>query len=164
VLGQLFNIELRAQQLIETLKQGAGEIAAQAPKPQGKKPTALLLDSADKAAYSAACCGMGQQLMDLLGLENIAAKTQGKWAQLSWEAVVKQDPKWILLVDASWSSAESKRQLLLDHPVLSQLSAVRQQRFVTIPFSATVNSVQFVEYARQAQRQLLDKFAGEVDG
>lgn len=161
ILGQVFSVEPRAEDLIQKLSARADQISDKKLWADGASPRALLLDSAEKAAFSAACCGMGQQLMQLLGFQNIASDVAGRWSQLSWERVVKEDPDWIILVDANWSSAKAKREFLMKHSVFSQLSAVKHQRFITIPFSATVSSVKFLGYAGQAQQQLAERLMSE---
>lgn len=155
-LGKIFAVESRAEQLIEQLQREADHILSNIPSTQ-KQPTVLVLDDVNKTAYSAACCGMAQQLTTLLGLSNISAAMPGNWIDLSWEKVVQEDPDWIILVDASWSSAASKRQFLQRHAILSQLQAVRQQHFITVPFSATVNSVRFLQHTRKAQQAMLNQ-------
>ena len=55
------------------------------------------------------------------------------------------DPEVIVLIDADWSTAAEKIAYLKADPVLSTLDAVRNERFVTVPFSSTVLGVRFVE-------------------
>ena len=83
--------------------------------------------------------------MESVGLTNIAANVEGRWADLAWEAVVTADPDVIVINDAGWSTAEEKIAYMEADPVLSQLRAVKEQRYVTVPFSETILGVRFVD-------------------
>ena len=50
-----------------------------------------------------------------------------------------------MLNDAGWSTAEDKRAYMENDPVLSQLTAVKEGRFISVPFSETVLGVRFVD-------------------
>ena len=104
----------------------------------GEGMSAFLFDSGSDTPFSAGCCGSAGLLLESVGLDNIAGDVEGRWADLSWEAVVAADPDVIVLNDAGWSTAEDKRAYMESDPVLSELAAVKAGRFVTVPFSETV--------------------------
>ena len=108
---------------------------------------AFLFDSGTDTPFTAGCCGSAGLLLESVGLENIAGDVEGRWADLSWEAVVIADPDVIVLNDAGWSTAADKQAYLEADPVLSQLRAVREQRYISVPFSETVLGVRFVDGA-----------------
>lgn len=145
-IGALFDVEDRADAL-------AGEIRARLDAVAGANPgqgrRAFLFDSGSETAFSAGCCGAPDLLLDAVGLVNIAGEVEGRWADLAWEAVVAGDPEIIVLIEAEWSTAADKIAHLKADPVLSELEAVREERFVTIPFSSTVLGVRFVEGVEQ---------------
>ncbi|MEM7206705.1 MAG: ABC transporter substrate-binding protein [Pseudomonadota bacterium] len=150
-LGEIFAVQNRAAILIAQLKTRAKPLAERF---TGALPKALLFDSGDKTAFSAACCGTASALMRLAGIDNIGGALAGNWANLSWEAVVEADPDVIVLIDADWSSSDAKRRFLLSHPVLSQLRAVREAWLVSVPFSATVFGIHFIDNAVTLRRQV----------
>lgn len=145
-IGALFDAEDRAAAL-------AGEIRARLDAVAGANPgqgrRAFLFDSGSETAFSAGCCGAPGLLLDAVGLVNIAGEVEGRWADLAWEAVVAGDPEVIVMIEAEWSTAADKIAHLKADPVLSELEAVQKERFVTIPFSATVLGVRFVEGVEQ---------------
>ncbi|WP_116654743.1 ABC transporter substrate-binding protein [Pelagibacterium sediminicola] len=141
-IGALFGVEDRADALIAELK--ARLDAATEHRP-GEGLSAFLFDSGSDTPFSAGCCGSAGLLLESVGLDNIAGDVEGRWADLSWEAVVTADPDVIVLNDAGWSTAEDKRAYMENDPVLSELAAVKAGRFVTVPFSETVLGVRFVD-------------------
>jgi iron complex transport system substrate-binding protein len=87
------------------------------------------------------CCGAPGMIMTAVGVENVFVEVEGSWAEVSWEEVVDADPDLIVLVDASWDPAADKQAHLESDPALSGLTAVVEQRYVTVPFSSTTPGV-----------------------
>lgn len=141
-IGALFGVEDKAGEVAGEIRNRLDAVADANPG-QGRR--AFLYDSGTETAFSAGCCGAPGLLLDAVGLDNIAGEVEGRWADLAWEAVVAGDPEVIVLVEAEWSTAAEKIAHLKADPVLSELEAVREERFATIPFSATVLGVRFVE-------------------
>jgi len=98
--------------------------------------TALWWSSGTDVPYVGAGTGTPQMIMDALGLTNIASDIADTWSPLSVEAIVAADPDVIVLVDASWNTAESKRAFLAANPAMASLDAVVNERFLVIPFAA----------------------------
>src|SRR5690606_74793 len=111
----------------------------------GQGSRAFLYDSGTETAFSAGCCGAPGLLLDAFGLPNIAAGVEGRCAYLPWEAVVTRAADDRRQGDAEWSTAAEKIAQLKADPVRSELDAVRHERFGTVPFSATVLGVRFIE-------------------
>ncbi|WP_205776013.1 ABC transporter substrate-binding protein [Micromonospora tulbaghiae] len=101
-------------------------------------------DGGSDAPSVGACCGGPNMVMAATGVTNVFADVAGSWADTSWETVVERDPDVIVLVDASWDSAEKKKAFLAGHSTLKDLPAVKRQRYVVIPFSCTVAGVRNV--------------------
>ncbi len=91
--------------------------------------------------------GGPQLIMDAVGATNVFADLPGNWADASWEQVVAADPDVIVLIDAAFSSAESKKAYLEADPVLRNLTAVRKQAFVTVPFSESTPGARTIDGA-----------------
>ena len=141
-LGALFGVTDRAGTLSDDLR---ARLDAALQSSAGEGLTAFLFDSGTDTPYSAGCCGSPALLMASVGLTNIAADVEGRWANLAWEAVVSADPDVIVISDAGWSTADEKIAYMEADPVLSQLRAVRDRRYVIIPFSETLLGIRFVD-------------------
>jgi iron complex transport system substrate-binding protein len=73
--------------------------------------------------------------------------------------VVARAPEVIVLVDAKWSTAQEKAQLLRSDPTFASIPAVQAERFIIIPFGATTLGVRNVEGVVTLARGLYpDKF------
>ncbi|GGA58032.1 ABC transporter substrate-binding protein [Pelagibacterium lentulum] len=139
-IAALFGVEAEGEAIaadIETRLAAAGR--------PGEGLKAFLYDSGTDTAFSAGCCGAPGLLLETAGFENIGADVEGRWADLAWEAVVTAEPDVIILIEAEWSTAEDKRNHLLNDPVLSELEAVREERFIVVPFSETLLGLRFVD-------------------
>ena len=90
----------------------------------------------------------------LLGEENLYIYLDKGWDNVAWEKVVEADPDVIVLADASWSTATSKQAYLESDPVLSQLRAVKNKAYVTIPFSESTPGIRLVDGAISVSEQL----------
>lgn len=150
-IGALFGVEDKAAEIATDIRTRLEAVAGNNPG-QGRR--AFLYDSGTDTAFSAGCCGGPGLLLSSVGLENTAANVEGRWADLAWEAVVTANPEVIVLIDAEWSTAAEKIAHLKADPVLSTLDAVRNERFVTVPFSATLLGVRFVEGVEDLGAQL----------
>lgn len=116
--------------------------------------TALWYSSGTDIPYVGAGIGAPQMLMDAVGLTNIADSIADTWSSFSWEEVAAHDPDVIVLVDAAWNSAEQKRELLSTSPATANLSAVRAERYLVVPFAATEAGVRNVPAALDLAAQL----------
>jgi iron transport system substrate-binding protein ABC transporter len=89
-----------------------------------------------------------------VGATNIFANLPKGWDNVAWEKVVEADPDVIVFADASWSTAASKQAHLESDPVLSQLRAVKNKAYVTIPFSESTPGIRLVDGAISVSEQL----------
>lgn len=151
IIGDIFDVQDRAEQLmaetatriekVRTLNPGAGR-------------SAFFYDSDDDPVYTAGCCGSPALLMRILGLNSISDDIEGRWVNVGWEHVVQHDPEIIVINDAVWSPADEKIQKLKTDPVLAQLQAVKNERFVIIPFSQTVLGMRFTDGVENLAQQI----------
>jgi iron complex transport system substrate-binding protein len=83
-----------------------------------------------------------------LGISNDFADGAGRWSEASWEAIAADDPDVIVLADLTrgfdGDSAQAKIDYLKSNPLTSELSAVKNERFVVVPGSARDRSVRTV--------------------
>jgi len=131
-VGAVFGVPDRADALVEQQEQAL----AGATTPTGET-TALWYSSGSDQPYVGAGIGAPQMIMDAAGLTNVFADVHDTWTSTGWEQVVASDPDVIVLVDASWNTADKKVALLEQNPATSQLTAVREHRYLTVPFAAS---------------------------
>ncbi|MFJ6114028.1 ABC transporter substrate-binding protein [Agrococcus sediminis] len=131
--------------------------ALEAIEPLDGGATALWYSSGEDAPYVGGGTGAPQLVLESAGLTNVAADVDEAWTTMSWEALAASDPDVIVLVDAAWHTAASKVERLRANPATAQLEAVREERFVVVPFpmaEAGVGSVAAVDAVVDAAREM----------
>lgn len=145
-IARIFGVPERAQELIQHQRQVLQQLRQES---AGEGITVLWYDSKTKSPYVGVGGGGPQLILDAVGATNIFGEIdKGGWQTVSWEQVVAKDPEVIVLADAAWSSAQKKIDYLESDPVLSQLTAVQQQRYIVVPFSASTPGVRLVDGAQ----------------
>lgn len=116
--------------------------------------TALWYSSGTDIPYVGAGIGAPQMIMDAVGLENVAGDVRDTWTSYAWEEAVAADPDVLVLVDAAWNTAASKIERLESNPATAEMTAVREGRYLTIPFPATEAGVRTVDAVMDLAAQL----------
>ena len=75
--------------------------------------------------------------------------------------MVDANPDVIILVDAAWNSAAQKKTLLAENPITGQLDAVKNERYLILPFPASEAGVRNVPAAADMAAQLAELSFGE---
>lgn len=116
--------------------------------------SALWFSSGSDIPYVGAGIGAPQLILDTIGVRNIAADVKDTWASYNWESVIAANPDVIVLVDADWSTKEKKIRVLEENPATAQLDAVKNHRYLIVPFAASEAGVRTVDAAADLARQL----------
>jgi iron complex transport system substrate-binding protein len=140
--GALFGVPDAAATLVADQQ---SELAAL--RPATGDTTALWYSSGAETPYVGAGIGAPQMILEAAGLTNIFADVQDSWTSAGWETVVAENPDVIVLVDATWNTAESKIAILKANAATAGLDAVQNDRFVVLPFAATEGGIRNVEAA-----------------
>lgn len=150
-VAQAFGVAERAAEIEAEQQQTLDELAEEQ---AGEGLDVFWFDSGDKTAFAGTGQGGPQLILDAVGATNVFADLDGGWQDVAWEKVVATDPDVIVLADASWSTAKEKIELLEKDPVLSELQAVKDQAYVTIPFSESTPGVRLADGAASVAEQL----------
>lgn len=150
-VAQAFGVPERAEAFRTEQQQQLATLGEQA---AGKGHTIFWYDSGDKTPYVGAGQGGPQLIIDAIGGTNIFADLEGGWTDASWEQVLKADPDVIVLADASWDTAATKKAYLESDPVLKDLRAVKAGNIVTVPFSESTPGVRLVDGAVSVAEQI----------
>lgn len=132
-VATLFQVPDKGQELIGELR--------------GRADTATTdLDAADvslgwwyastKTPYFAGCCGAPGLMTEAVGATNAFADSKQYWPEVSWESVLDRDPTVLVLADldrgTDGDSAAAKIAFLESDPVASQLTAVKNKRYIIL--------------------------------
>ena len=131
-LGTLFGDPAAAQRLNATLTGRIGKVREQV---KNAAPVeTMLFDSGGSAPTVGGGQGLANTLLETAGGRNVFADLPKDWGETSWEEVVRHDPEVIVVVDylTSEATAAQKIDQLRGDPVLRDVRAVRNNRFVVI--------------------------------
>jgi iron complex transport system substrate-binding protein len=148
-VGRIFRVDAAASRLVAQQK---AELAKVAKNTKGLN--ALWYSSGTDTPYVGAGTGAPELVMETVGLKNVAADVKQTWSSLGWESIVADDPDVIILIDASWNTAASKITSLESNPATQNLTAVKNHRFITLPFPASEAGVRTVDAAVSVSKQL----------
>lgn len=118
--------------------------------------TAFWWSSGTDTPYVGAGIGAPQLLLETNGLQNIAGDIDMTWSPFGWESVLAADPDVLVLVDASWNTAQKKIDYLHSNPATANLTAVINERFIVLPFASTEAGVRSVSAATSIAEQLTE--------
>ncbi len=150
-VASVFGVQDRAEELVAEQQE---LLADPAIATAGEGLTVFWYDSGDTTPFTGVGEGGPQLLIDSVGATNVFADVPGTWADVSWEQVVAADPDVIVLPEAVWSTVEEKKQYLAADPALSALTAVREERYVELPFTESTPGVRNADGVASLAEQL----------
>ncbi len=151
-LGKLLDEPQRAQELIR--RQRAERADARRLSTRRQPLDVFYLDSASNGLASQGRRGVVTQLLQAAGARNLFEDVDLGSFTANTEQLLARDPDVILLADASWSTAAQKIRTLRADPLLSRLRAVREGRFVALPFTHLFPGVHSGQAARELAQAL----------
>ncbi|GAA0937478.1 ABC transporter substrate-binding protein [Actinocorallia libanotica] len=135
----IFGVRERGERELERLH---GVLDSVAGRLEGVDPARVFVyDSGDKTAFTAGGAGIGNEMIELAGGENLFADVDKAFADVSFEQVAERAPEVIVIYDYGGQSVEDKKRFLLADPVLKDVPAIREQRFAVLPLSSAVLGV-----------------------
>lgn len=141
-LGRIFDVQDRAEQLIAGMQQRVATITAALP---ATRPRVFLYDSGEDRAMTSGRLAMPQALIDAAGGRNVLDDIDASWTRVNWESVVERNPEVIVIVDYGEVTAAQKEQFLLNNPALQSVDAIRNKRFIVIPYVAATPGIDNID-------------------
>ncbi|MCR8656808.1 ABC transporter substrate-binding protein [Paenibacillus endoradicis] len=136
-IGKIFEIEDAAEAFIkdqEARMLQVNEVVAD------QEPVKVLVyDSGGNGVFTATGTNFETLLIELAGGKNIFDDiTDKQWSTVSYEEILARQPDVILIHDYDVPALEQKLLEIHSDPVLSQLDAVKEKRFVTISLESVL--------------------------
>lgn len=150
-IGKLTGNEEEANKTADEIADRVKELRA-LPK-SDKEPTAFLFDSASDTVFSSGSYGAPQAMMDSVGVKNALEDVNDNWTKVSWERLAAADPDIIFFVDYPPQTLDEKIAALESNPASKNLTAVREKRYVNLPYAMWTSgplNVEGAEYMRMA--------------
>ena len=130
-LGKIFDVQDRANALIAQMQQSVADTRKTLPE---SRPRVFLYDSGEDRAMTSGRLGIPHALIEAAGGDDILGDIDASWTRINWETVVERNPEVIVIVDYSEVSAEQKQYFLEHNPALQSVAAIRNKRFIVIPY------------------------------
>lgn len=163
-IAAIFGVPERAEALIAHWDRRVAAVERRLPPEDERVSGVFTYLSGDDAPGTAPGLTIVPELNRLAGGTNVFADLPEMWGPVSGEAVVDRDPDVIVAVDygdsAVGASGEAKVRFLRDLPVLSEVSAVREGRFLVLPQKAVNPGIRYVDGIEQLAAVLYpDRFS-----
>ena len=132
-LGTIFGVEARAEALVEGYKSELKNFKASLTSiEEGLR--VFVYDSGEDAPFTAGRYAMPTALIEAAGGRNIMDDFNKSWGTVTWEEVVERDPQVVVIVNYGDVTAEQKRDYMMSNPAFKNISAVKNDRFVTLEY------------------------------
>lgn len=141
-LGKIFDVQDQADALVQNMQNRV--IAAEESVASAAPVNVFLYDSGEDRPMTAGRLAMPQALISAAGGRNVMDDVAASWTHVNWEAVVAANPQVIVIVDYGEVSAAQKQRFLENNPALHSIDAVRNRRFVVLPYVALTPGIQNV--------------------
>ncbi|MBU6532900.1 ABC transporter substrate-binding protein [Streptomyces sp. NPDC057245] len=138
-LGQVFDVEDRAKTLVTEFREQVAEARAKAPG-GADRPRVFLYDSGEDKPFTSGAFAGPHDIITKAGGDHVMKDLEDSWTTVGWETVVARDPEVIVINDYGDTTAEQKRNFLKSYPPLANVSAVKNDRFVTLDYVDLVES------------------------
>lgn len=157
-LGKIFNVEDKANEVVNGMKKKVEDVQAVVSKETNKPKVAIIDDYEDGQLSTMSGDTLESNLIELAGGENVLKDFKGY--EISIEDFVVKQPEVIVLNDYKGGTPiEERIKNIKENKVLSQVPAVKNNRFVVIPLGETMIGVRNADgVVRLAKGFYPDKF------
>lgn len=131
-IGEIAGDSDRAQSVVDDVDSRL-EALSDAPQPD-EVPTAFLVDSANDTIFTSGSFGGPQGILEAAGVRSATEDVADTWTDVSWEKIATENPDVLVFVDYEAQSYEEKLEALRTHPTTRDLEAVKEERFINIPY------------------------------
>jgi len=132
-LGKIFGVKSRAEALVESYKSELESFKAKLMNiDEGLR--VFVYDSGEDAPFTAGRYAMPTALIEAAGGQNIMDDFNKSWGTVTWEEVIDRDPQVVVIVNYGDVTAEQKREYMMSNPAFKNISAVKNNRFVTLEY------------------------------
>ena len=132
-LGKIFGVKSRSEALVESYKSELEIFKAKLVNiDEGLR--VFVYDSGEDAPFTAGRYAMPTALIEAAGGQNIMDDFNKSWGTVTWEEVIDRDPQVVVIVNYGDVTAEQKREYMMSNPAFKNISAVKNNRFVTLEY------------------------------
>lgn len=133
MFGDIFDLKESAKSVVENMRKDIAKVKEN--KKNGKKIKVFAYDSQESAPFVVGGSGIGNTIIEIAGGKNIFEDTNFSFGVGTWEKVLDENPEVILVIDYGNTPYEEKVKYLKNSSPISQLEAVKRERFLRVPLS-----------------------------
>lgn len=137
-LGQIFDVEERAEELVAEYEARVAAVREQAP--DGDPISVFLYDFGTDKPFTAAKQVPPNDIIRFAGGENIFGDVDARWTETTWEAVVEAEPEVIMILEYQDQPAQEKIDFLKNNPATAELPAVVNDEFYILDYNEAISS------------------------
>ncbi len=138
-LGKIFAVETKADVLIANMREKVKLVTDKTAKIE-EKLRVFVYDSGTDQAFTSGQ-SLESNLIDLAGGVNIFNDIEKTWSNASWEEIIKRNPEVIVINDYAPTSAQEKIDFLKGKKELSEVDAIKNNRFVVLPLPSIFTGI-----------------------
>jgi len=151
-LGEITGHTDEADRVVDDLD-GRLQALAESPQPD-HAPVLFVFDSGDKAIFTSGAYGAPQAIIEAAGGRNAVEDLKDTWTEVSWERLAAAQPDAFLFVDYPGQTFEQKVAILEDHPATRDLPAVKEERFLNLPYAMWTSGPLNIDAAERVHTSL----------
>jgi iron complex transport system substrate-binding protein len=152
-LGAITGRADRAEELIADLD---GRLAALADAPPADEaPVLFVFDSGEKAVFTSGAFGAPQAILEAGGGQNAMSDLRDTWTEVSWERLAASQPDAFVFVDYPGQTFEQKVAVLKAHPATRDQPAVKEGRFLNLPYAMWTSGPLNIDAAEEVRKALV---------
>jgi iron complex transport system substrate-binding protein len=114
----------------------------------------FVYDSGLEQPFTAGRYAMPTAMIEAAGGTNVMESVAASWTTVGWESVLAADPEVIIIVDYGAVTARQKIDFLTANPAFSDMSAVKNQRFVVLSYDEATPGIRNVAAIEKLAREL----------
>ncbi|MGW4070498.1 ABC transporter substrate-binding protein [Nocardia grenadensis] len=155
-LGTITGKQSRAADLVADLDRRLDALR-QAPR-AAEDPVVFVFDSGTEAIYTSGSFGAPHAVIEAAGGRNATADVPDTWVEVGWERLAAADPDLIVFVDYPGQTIDDKQKVLATNPATRTLAAVRDRRYLNLPYAMWTSGPLNIDAAEQV-RSALERYS-----
>ena len=153
-MGSIFRVEKKAEEVVASLKKR--EEAVKKAVPNAAPPSVFVFSGGKSSVRTTGNKSIESYIIKTAGGHNIFEDIDGGMlGRTSWEAVIDRNPEVIIIHTGTViSDAKTGIELLKSKKELSEISAIKNNRFFAIPFTKVAAGLENLDYLEDLARFL----------
>ena len=143
-MGAIFGKEERANKIVTSMRKKVN-IIGEVVRSQKSVLKVLDYDSGRNNMAFVGCRCLADDLISLAGGKNIFSDIEKEWAMVNWEEIIKRNPDVIVVHEYRGISGASKIAMLKSNPLLQEVNAIKNNRFIIVNLDEIYEGVRNAE-------------------